>query len=200
MIIIEPEHEMSGHLGHHKTHPRQLDSNTNHLAVGTKSAYWEFVCNNYSQDIKTLLIHESEEPVYREFIVEEEIGSKCGTPHLQGFIKFNTRKTKATILKGPLNKGILKDRMSFRVVRNIEACKAYVQKDNTVFIKKEEVDKKIRSRNKSKFTWQDLQDKFDEIIPQLQDHDEWLAQMAYDKGVRDAKIKYNNALKGLCKF
>ena len=52
---------------------------------------WCFVLNNYTQeeiDYIVPLCHEEG----NKCIISKEVGKKCGTPHLQGFIEFHTKK------------------------------------------------------------------------------------------------------------
>ncbi|AUM61862.1 Rep [uncultured virus] len=63
------------------------------------SLYWCFTWNNYNQkDID--LLKEKFVPLNIKYLFSEEIGKKCKTPHLQGFIQF-PKKNRPSNLKLP---------------------------------------------------------------------------------------------------
>jgi len=64
----------------------------------TPSKRWCFTLNNYTEDECSLivpLIHES----CSKAMVSYEVGDECGTPHLQGFIEFKTKKRPCEVFK-----------------------------------------------------------------------------------------------------
>jgi len=86
---------------------------------------WCFTFNNYTEnDVSSLLAHKRFQGA-KKYMFQEEIG-ESGTPHLQGFIVFQT-KIRPLSLK--LSKKIHWEKMKGNVFENIKYC----SKNNTVY-------------------------------------------------------------------
>lgn len=97
---------------------------TQTLRNGNKSQRlrnWCFTWNNYALDDIDTLTHKLKDV---EYVFQEEKGHLKGTPHLQGFIKFENARYKSSLEKQ--FKGCY-----FEPARNEEALIQYCQKDDT---------------------------------------------------------------------
>lgn len=54
------------------------------------SKYWLFTLNNYTCD-EMVQLNSMFVSLDAKFIIGEEVGEKCGTPHLQGYVEFPTK-------------------------------------------------------------------------------------------------------------
>lgn len=85
------------------------------------SKHWCFTLNNYKKtDIDDILNLNSS--IVPKFIFQEEVG-ECGTPHLQGYIMFKTKKRPKSIFNN--------ERIHWEKCRNIKAAIEYCQKEDT---------------------------------------------------------------------
>lgn len=85
------------------------------------SKYWFFTWNNYEEkDIEKIL---SLVPTFESYAFQEEVG-KCGTPHLQGFIKFREKVRPKSVFH-------FTDKIHWEKPRNVNACKNYCLKNET---------------------------------------------------------------------
>ena len=83
--------------------------------------HWFFTLNNYTkEDIKD--IKEINNSIVPKFVFQEEKGEN-GTPHLQGYIQFATKKRPKSIFK---NK-----RIHWEKTRNVKKAIEYCQKEDT---------------------------------------------------------------------
>lgn len=88
-----------------------------------------FTYNNYKDnDIEILETTFRDFKKIQKYVFQEEIGEKCGTPHLQGSVWFKT-KTRWEELKLPFG-----NLMRWTSMRNEEACIKYCQKTETAKI------------------------------------------------------------------
>lgn len=85
------------------------------------SKHWTFTLNNYTLDEYNLIISSNSSIVPR-YVIQEEIGEN-GTPHLQGYIMFKKKTRPKSIFDN--------NRIHWEKVRNIKACIAYCQKEDT---------------------------------------------------------------------
>lgn len=113
---------------------------------GSKSAYWDFVFNNWDscpsetgeidkKKIWNQMIRIFSSDIYEDCCFEAEVG-ESGTPHLQGWLKLNKRQYKSYLLRSALNMDNLEDKISFRIVRNIQAVKKYCVKEGGEYYSK----------------------------------------------------------------
>lgn len=91
----------------------------------TRSTNWIFTWNNYPADGPEIAKKWFEEHKAKCLMFEQEIAPSTGTPHLQGFIVFNTKKSGYQVVE--IAKGIYWHPMD----GSIEANKTYCSKDKT---------------------------------------------------------------------
>ncbi len=95
-----------------------LSGNTKQIAP---SKNWCFTWNNYSEDsideIKSM-----DSSIVPKYVFQEEI-SESGTKHLQGYLRFATKKRPKSVFKS--------QSIHWEVARNVKASIAYCQKDDT---------------------------------------------------------------------
>ncbi len=85
------------------------------------SKHWIFTLNNYTQeDIRAFT--ESDSSIVPQFCFQEEVG-ESGTPHLQGYLAFTTKKRPFSVFKTK--------RIHWEKCRNIKASISYCQKNDT---------------------------------------------------------------------
>lgn len=87
------------------------------------SKYWCFTLNNYIKDDIDIICTICAENIGIEYIFQEEIGEK-GTPHLQGYIKFNKRARPKTYFH-------YNDKIHWEKCRNPKASIEYCKKEDT---------------------------------------------------------------------
>ncbi len=87
------------------------------------AAYWCFTLNNYTEDHMDQL-----DQVFRHecnwFVFQEEIGKKCGTPHLQGTIYLKQRQRRSALSK-------IEPKIHWEPTKSIKASLAYSSKEET---------------------------------------------------------------------
>lgn len=80
------------------------------------AVHWDFTYNNYPEDFRKLV------PLFQDngvsYVFQQET-SDSGTPHLQGYVKFPSKKRPLTVFP----KNVMA--ASWRVVRNVPDCIAY---------------------------------------------------------------------------
>ena len=82
---------------------------------------WCFTLNNYnSEDIQ--MFQDVDSSIVPRFIFQEEKG-ELGTPHLQGFLTFKTKKRPKSVFKN--------DKIHWEKCRNVQASITYCQKGDT---------------------------------------------------------------------
>lgn len=87
-----------------------------------RARYWIFTFNNYtSEEFEKLKTWSNEN--CREYVVQEETGEE-GTPHLQGFWRFNNGRYFSSLKKAW-------PKMHLEKCNNIEACRDYCKKEET---------------------------------------------------------------------
>lgn len=90
------------------------------------SKHWVFTLNNYSKDDRALF-RDIDSSIVPKYCFQEELG-EGGTPHLQGYLEFETKKRPFSVFN---NKKI-----HWEKCRNIKASIAYCQKNDTCVGKK----------------------------------------------------------------
>lgn len=60
---------------------------------------WAFTINNWTEEGYVILIHCMKKNGALHYVVGKEIGKECGTPHLQGYVRFKSQKTLNTLKK-----------------------------------------------------------------------------------------------------
>lgn len=110
-----------------------------------KSAYWDFVYNNETDESsKSLILLLTQWTNVLDAGFQHEVAS-TGTKHLQGWLKLDNRQYKSYLLRSRLNMGDWEDKISFRPARNPKALVEYCQKmqagAHDYWSKSEELDK-----------------------------------------------------------
>ena len=111
------------------------------------SKHWCFTLNNYTiEDIKFICSNSSIE----RYVFQEEVG-EGGTPHLQGYLQFKTKKRPFSVFKSKL--------YHWEKTKNITASIAYCQKAETragkVFTKRIKIIKPLKCLTKEQlYEWQ----------------------------------------------
>lgn len=86
--------------------------------------YWSFTWNNYELEqiglVEQVLRHECS-----WYIFQEEVGKKCGTPHLQGNLKLRTRKRWTEMCK------LLNPKIHWEKTKSVSASVTYCTKQET---------------------------------------------------------------------
>lgn len=93
---------------------------------------WCFTINNYTDDdiVDTMSMGEEEA---RYMILGFEVGEKCGTPHIQGFVYFDNARSQRAVSKMVPRASLRLCRGSFK--DNVEYC----SKDDNVYVSGEEL-------------------------------------------------------------
>lgn len=86
------------------------------------SKHWIFVVNNYKQSDIDLFLN-SDKSIVPKLCFQEEVGEEEGTPHLQGYLMFTTKKRPFSVF--PVTN------IHWEPCRNIQASIAYCQKNDT---------------------------------------------------------------------
>lgn len=111
------------------------------------SKHWCFTLNNYTiEDIEFICSNSSIE----RYIFQEETGEK-GTPHLQGYLQFKTKKRPFSVFKSKL--------YHWEKTKDIKSSIAYCQKEDTrtgkVFTKGIKIKKPLKCLKKEQlYEWQ----------------------------------------------
>lgn len=116
--------------------------------MSRSSENWDFVVNNYTDEILSELFRVlSDRKFFKKAIGYKEIGKNNETPHIQGYFRYCKKTTKNEILKNSgINDGILKDKVSFRIVRNLNATLNYIKKDGNCWIDTEKNENSLTIR------------------------------------------------------
>jgi len=94
-----------------------------------KSAYWDFVFNNETDESsKSLILLLTQWTNVLDAGFQHEVAPTTGTKHLQGWLKLDNRQYKSYLLRSRLNMGDWEDKISFRPARNPKALVSYCQK------------------------------------------------------------------------
>eukprot|EP01050_Picozoa_sp_SAG11_P023173 SAG11_NODE_4586_length_1841_cov_143.384615_1_plen_276_part_00 len=104
---------------------KKNSSNSSEISGNTKqispAINWFFTLNNYTKDdIKMFL--DSKSSIVPKFVFQEETG-ESGTPHLQGYVRFTTKKRPKSVFD---NK-----RIHWECCKNVSKAIAYCQKEDT---------------------------------------------------------------------
>lgn len=95
--------------------------------VNAKYVY-DFVLNNYTEE-ECASLRQLLPTICKKALFGKEVGEKCKTPHLQGYINLKTKKRMTELY----NQYPAFERCSFRTARNEEALIKYCQKDGDVW-------------------------------------------------------------------
>lgn len=106
--------------------------------MSRSAANWDFVYNNYTDEGLSQLIDVfSKKSFFKKCEGYYEVG-ESGTPHIQGYFSYYKKTTiKCILTESGINDGILKDKISIRPVRNLNAVINYVRKDGNIWWKSE---------------------------------------------------------------
>lgn len=108
------------------------------------SKRWCFTWNNYPDDWKSYFSADC----ITKYIIGEEIGEECGTPHLQGYIEFNPKKRPISVIKT--------DKIFWKKARGTaEENMDYCGKDSKTHLKGMRLKKPIKTLDmNSLYPWQ----------------------------------------------
>lgn len=111
----------------------------NTSCMSRSSLYYDFVYNNYTEEgLSQLFEVFTQKKFFKKFEGYYECGDS-GTNHIQGYFQYYKKTTKNCILnESGINDGCLKDKISIRPAKNINALMNYVRKDGNLWKKNED--------------------------------------------------------------